>query len=97
MRDEDIPRREPAPAHEDRKFRRAVLTHVLDLHPTHRRVPELVLEMTAGREEELAGSDAIERAVRDLTGFGLLHCPGGIVTPTAAALCFAELCEEDAD
>jgi hypothetical protein len=94
MCDEDIPRRERTPAEEDRKHRRAVLSYVLDLHPTHLRVVELVLEITAGRDEEFEDSDAIERAVRDLTGAGLLHCPNGIVMPTHAALCFAELSEE---
>lgn len=97
MHDDDIPRRERTTAQEDRKFRRAVLDHVIYRHPTHLRVAELVLEITAGREEEFAGSDAIERAVRDLTGVGLLHCPSGIVMPTNAALCFAELSEDRAD
>lgn len=95
MQDDDSPRRERAPAEQDRRFRRVVLSHVLDLHPTHRRVAELVLEITAGRQREFEGSDAIERAIRDLTGAGLLHCPSGIVMPTAAALCFAELSEGD--
>lgn len=95
MQDDDSPRRELPPAEQDRRFRRVVLSHVLDLHPTHRRVAELVLEITAGREREFEDSDAIERAIRDLTGIGLLHCPSGVVMPTAAALCFAELSEED--
>jgi hypothetical protein len=93
MHDEDIRRREPTPA-EDRKHRRAVLGYVLDQHPTHLRVVELVLEITAGRDEEFEGSDAIERAIRDLTGAGLLHCSNAVVMPTNAALCFAELSEE---
>lgn len=97
MHDDDNPRRERTPAEQDRKYRRAVLSHVLDLHPTHLRVIELVLEITAGRDEEFEGSDAIERAVRDLTGAGLLHCPNAVVIPTNAALCFAELSEEDRD
>jgi hypothetical protein len=97
MHDDDIPRRKLTPENHDRLFRRAVLDHVLDRHPTHLRVVELVLEITAGAEKSFEGSDAIERAVRDLTGAGLLHCPGGIVMPTNAALCFAELSEERAD
>jgi hypothetical protein len=97
MHDDDSSRRERTTAHEDRKFRRAVLDHVIYSHPAHLRVAELVLEITAGREEEFEGSDAIERAVRDLTGAGLLHCPSGVVMPTNAALCFAELSKEDAD
>jgi hypothetical protein len=97
MHDDDNSRRERTTAHEDRKWRRAVLDHVIYRHPTHLRVAELVLEITAGREEEFEGSDAIERAVRDLTGAGLLHCPNAVVMPTNAAVCFAELSEEDAD
>lgn len=97
MCDEDIRRRERTPSEQDQKFRRAVLNQVLSLHPTHLRVIELVLEVTAGRDEEFEDSDAIERAIRDLTGAGLLHCPNAVVMPTNAALCFVELCEEDAD
>lgn len=96
MHDDDIPSRELAPEDHDRLFRRAVLDQVLDRHPTHLRVVELVREITAGADEAFEGSDAIERAIRDLTGAGLLHCPGGLVMPTNAALCFAELSEEDA-
>lgn len=97
MHDDDIPRRSQTPEQLDRMFRRAVLDEVLDRHPTHLRVVELVLEITAGAEESFEGSDGIERAIRDLVGAGLLHCPGGLVTPTNAALCFAELSEERAD
>jgi hypothetical protein len=96
MHDDDNSRRERTPAEQDRKFRRAVLNHVIYRHPTHLRVDELVREITAG-DEEGEDSDAIEQAVRDLTGAGLLHCPDGLVTPTNAALCVAELSEEDRD
>jgi DNA-binding XRE family transcriptional regulator len=50
--------------------------HVLAVHPTHLIIPELVREITAGAAEFSEG-DGMERAVRDLTGLGLLHCPGG--------------------
>lgn len=96
MHDDDSQRHEHTPAEQDRKFRRAVLDHVIDRHPTHLREPELVLEITAGSEGGFAESDAIRRAVRDLTGAGLLYCPNALVMPTNAALCFAELSEEDA-
>jgi hypothetical protein len=36
----------------------------------------------------------MERAIRDLTGFGLLHCPGGMVVPTPAALRFLKILYE---
>jgi len=97
MCDEDIRRRRRMPGEQDRKLRRVVLSHVLNLHPTHLRISELVLEVTAGREEEFEGSDAVERAVRDLTGAGLLHCPNAVVMPTNAAFCFAALSEDDPD
>jgi hypothetical protein len=62
-----------------------VLSHVLALHPTHLAVPDLVSELTAPAAE-FAEGDAFERAVRDLTGVGLLDCLGGFVRPTRAAL-----------
>ena len=61
-----------------------VLTHVLAVQPAQLIVPELVREIDAG-VAEFAEDDALERAVRDLTGLGLLRCPGGIVMPTRAA------------
>jgi len=97
MHDDDSPRRERTPTEQDRKFTRAVLEYVIYRHPTHLRVGELILEITAGREEEFEISDATDRAIRDLTAAGLLHCPNAIVMPTNAALCFAELSEEDRD
>ena len=69
---------------------RVVLTHVLVLHPDHLTIPELVREITA-RSQDFAEGNAIECAVRDLTGAGLLHCPGGVVMPTQAALHFDRL------
>ena len=45
----------------------------------------LVRTITAG-SEEFAESDSLERAIRDLTGTGLLDCPAGVVMPTPAAL-----------
>ncbi len=64
--------------------------HVLALHPTHLIIPDLVRELTNG-SEDFAESDDFERAVRDLTGVGLLHCPSGLITPTRAALRFIEI------
>jgi hypothetical protein len=67
-----------------------VLMHVLALHPTNLIIPDLVREITNG-SEEFAEGDAAERAIRDLTGVGLLHCPGGLVVPTRAALRFIQI------
>jgi hypothetical protein len=67
-----------------------VLRLVLDLHPTVLTLAELVREI-AGEEPEFAQRDAIERAVRDLTGAGLLHRQDEFAIPTRAALRFSEL------
>jgi len=62
-----------------------VLGYVLDQHPVHPSIPALVRDLAED------ASDAYERAIRDLTGVGLLRCPGGIVYPTEAALRFERL------
>lgn len=80
----------PPTAAEDIRDQGIVLIHVLAVHPTNLIVPELVREITAGASE-FAESDRMERAVRDLTGLGLLRCPGGVVMPTRAAIRFNEL------
>lgn len=59
---------------------RAVLSLVLDAHPNPVTIPDLAREMDAG--------DAVEPAVRDLVGVGLLECSGITVKATAAALRF---------
>lgn len=61
-----------------------VLSRVLDLHPTHLPIPAFVDDLESS-------GDAYERAIRDLTGAGLLRCPGGVVEPTEAALRFERL------
>lgn len=77
-------------AAEDIRDQGIVLIHILAVHPSHLIVPELVREITAGASE-FAEDDRMERAVRDLTGLGLLRCPGGVVMPTRAAIRFNEL------
>jgi hypothetical protein len=84
--DRDVP---PTEA-EDIRDQGVVLIHVLTRHPTLLMVPDLVREITAG-SEEFAESDNMERAIRDLTGYGLLHCPDGMVVPTPAALRFLKI------
>ena len=61
-----------------------VLIHVLTRQPTLLTIPDLVREITAG-SEDFGEGDAMERAVRDLTGVGLLLCPSGLAVPTPAA------------
>lgn len=75
---------------QDVKDQGIVLIHVLALHPTNLIVPDLVRELTKG-SDEFAEGDAMERAIRDLTAVGLLHCPSGMVVPTRAALRFIQI------
>jgi hypothetical protein len=64
-----------------------VLIHVLTLHPTHLRLPELVREVTAG-SADFAEGDRFRRAVSDLIGVGLLFENAELVLPTHAAIRF---------
>lgn len=75
---------------EDSATESAVLRLVLHLHPTQVTVAEVVLELS-GEQPAFAERDAIERAVRDLAGAGLLHRNGDFALPTRAALRFSEL------
>ena len=62
---------------------RAVLSLILAAHPKHLTIPDLARQIDEG--------GAVERAVRDLVGVGLLECGGISVKPTAAALHFDSL------
>lgn len=68
----------------------AVLLQLLYLHPARLTVAELVREI-GDEQPGFAERDAIERAVRDLGGVGLLHRRDDFVLPTRAALRFSEL------
>jgi len=74
---------------EDEKAQRAVLALVLFEHPDHRTIPDLARELNAA--EDFMAGDAVERAIRDLVGVGLLRCERGRVLPTEAALHFDRL------
>jgi hypothetical protein len=78
------------PAAEDAATESAVLRQILDFHPVLVTVAELVREL-GGESPDFAERDAIERAVRDLIGTGLLHGHDGFLLPTRAALRFNEL------
>jgi hypothetical protein len=78
------------PAADDAATESAVLRQVLDLHPVLVTTDELVREV-AGESPDFAERDAIERAVRDLTGAGLLRSHDNLVMPTRPALRFSEL------
>jgi hypothetical protein len=68
---------------EDAAAQRAVLSLVLDEHPTLLAASEV--------EREIGPGDATERAMHDLTGAGLLRREGASVLPTRAALHFDRL------
>lgn len=78
------------PATDDAATESAVLQQVLELHPVLVTAAELIREV-GGESPDFARRDAIERAIRDLTGAGLLHNHGAFLMPTRAALRFSEL------
>jgi hypothetical protein len=82
--------RSRTPAADDAATASAVLQLLLDLHPAQVTAAELVREI-GGESPGFAERDAIERAVRDLSGAGLLHNQDAFVIPTRAALRFSEL------
>ncbi len=68
---------------DDARAQRAVLSLVLEEHPT--------LLATGEIEREVGSGDETERAMRDLNGAGLLRREGATVLPTRAALHFDRL------
>ncbi|HUB99765.1 MAG TPA: hypothetical protein VMS11_08075 [Solirubrobacterales bacterium] len=75
-------------ASEDRRTERAVLAFLLDQHPTLLSEDELLFALDP---KDLAEKDAIARAIRALTGAGLLRLSGSSLTPTRASLYFSNL------
>ncbi len=75
---------------EDRAFEAALLSHILFLHPSPVTQAELVRELGGG-EAGFELRDAVERAVRELVGCGLLHRSATLVLPSRAALRCEEL------
>lgn len=81
----------PTNQSEDIRVESALMQRVLELHPTRVTGDELVRDLT-GEEVDFAARDSVERAIRELTGAGLLHrTDDGFVTPTRAALHFGNL------
>jgi hypothetical protein len=76
--------------HEDAILERAVLALVLSQHPAQFTVAELTRELSDDPEHPTQ-RDAVQRALRDLVGSGLLHRHGAFVLPTRAALRFDRL------
>lgn len=86
----------PSNAAQDIRGQSIVLMHVLHRHPTLLTTDDLIREITSG-SGDFGEADAIERAVRDLTGVGLLHRAGDLAVPSPAALRFlAVICESGA-
>lgn len=70
MHDDDIRRGDLTTALEDEIMQRSVLTQILVLHPAQLTILELALRAEADRQ--VAGQDAVERAVRELSRDGLV-------------------------
>ena len=74
----------PDPASQDQVTERAVLSHVIDAHPSTLRLSDLIREL--GDPEDFRERDGIERAVGELVKGGLLFRCEGAVLPTRQAL-----------
>jgi hypothetical protein len=77
---------------QDTRDQAVVLTFVLTLNPKHLTIPDLARSLNA-EPSGFKRPDAVERAVRDLVGVGLVVIDAGRVQPTAAALRFIEIIE----
>jgi len=95
MHDQPIRAGDPPTAKQDIKDQGIVLMHVLHRHPVLLTIPDLAREITSG-SDQFAETDGVERAICDLTGVGLLHCPSGLAVPSPAALRFLKIIQEGA-
>jgi hypothetical protein len=82
--------RDPA-APKEPKVERAALAFLIDRHPERLTIPQVSRAMNARPGEGSEPGDAVERAIRELVGAGLLRCESGYVVPTRAALYFHRL------
>ena len=80
----------PTPSEVDRRIESAVLSYLLDADPDRFTIPEVSRAMNAGKTG-FGSEDAVERAIVQLVGAGLLRCCGGFVLPTRAALYYWRL------
>jgi hypothetical protein len=76
----------------DDRDQAAVLREVLFIYPEVLTLDELGRQLVFA-SDAFAQRDRIERAVRDLTGAGLLHQVGPLVLPTRTAVVFNRLAE----
>lgn len=87
----DCAERSPSmPADQDAQAELAVLAFLLDEHPTQLTIPEVSRALNAV-PDSFSSFDAVERAIRELDGAGLVHCRDGFAIPTRAALYSARL------
>lgn len=77
---------------QDIRDQAVVLTFVLALNPRHLTIPDLARSLNA-EPRDFKRPDAVERAVRELTGVGLVEIDSGLVRPTAAAIRFLQIIE----
>lgn len=77
---------------QDVRDQAVVLTFVLALNGDNLTIPDLAQTLNE-KPGDFKRPDAVERAVRDLTGVGLVEIDSGRVQPTAAALRFIEIIE----
>jgi hypothetical protein len=77
-------------AAQDAEDQQVVLSFLLKEHPSQLTIPEVSQALYA-HPGDFASDDAVERAIRDLVGGGLLQCHGRFVLPTRAALYFSRL------
>jgi hypothetical protein len=78
---------------QDIRDQAVVLTFVLALNSEHLTIIDLARSLNAD-PEDFTQPDAVERAVRELVGVGLLEIDGGLVKPTVAARRFIQLIED---
>lgn len=78
---------------QDIRDQAVVLTFVLALNSEHLTIIDLARSLNAD-PQDFTRADAVERAVRDLVGVGLLEIDGGLVKPTTAARRFIQLIED---
>ncbi len=78
------------PADQDAQAERVVLAFLLEEHPSQLTIPEISQALNAA-PDSFPAFDAVERAIRELDGAGLVHCRDGFAIPTRGALYFARL------
>ena len=76
---------------DDARIESALIQRVLDLRPARLTDEELIRDL-AGEDADFGARDGVERAIRELSGAGLLRRgDDGLITPTRAAIHFGEL------